>query len=63
MQLRRHTDNQLEAQRWQAAQAARKPADWQRAAWENALERAGELALAGLLAEARRVLQLAREGA
>lgn len=54
-QLRRYTDQALEAQRHQAQQAARQPAEWQRACWENTLERMGELALAGYLAESKRM--------
>lgn len=52
---------QLEAQRWQASQAGREVANWQQASWANALERAGELVLAGRRSDSRRVLQLALE--
>lgn len=61
--LRRHTDAQLERQRWRAEQAPRERADWQQAAWENALERAGELVLAGDRVRAARVLEVAMKGA
>lgn len=53
MQLRRHTDNALEAQRWQASQAAREQPE--RAAHYNALERMGELVQAGYRTEAKRL--------
>jgi len=57
--LRRHGDEQLEAQRWQAQQASREqPAI---VAWNAALERAGLLAtLPGRRADSARVLDLAK---
>ena len=55
-QLRKTGDDQLSAQRWQADQAARdQPAQALR---DAALDRAGELAKQGRLAESRRVLTL-----
>ena len=51
-----HIHQQLEAQRWTSAQAAREQGS--EALKLNALERAGELALAGRLRESRRVLEL-----
>lgn len=51
--------SQLEQQRWQCDQAAREVADWRRVAFENALDRAGELAQMGRLTEARRVVEIA----
>lgn len=56
----RHIHEALEATRWQARQASREqPAQ---VAWLNALERAGELVQSGQWADARRVLELAKEG-
>ena len=51
--------SQLEAQRWNASQAAREVADWRRVAFENALERSAELFQAGKWADARRVVEIA----
>lgn len=53
MQNRDHTLKQLEAQRWQAAQAAREQSE--QAYRNDILERAGELAQGGYLAESRRM--------
>ena len=52
---RAHIHEQLDSQRWQASQAAREVANWERAARENALERMAELVAAGRYAEARRI--------
>jgi hypothetical protein len=53
---RKNIEAQMEAQRWQAQQAAREqPAQ---VALNAALERAGELAQQGRLAESRRVIAL-----
>ena len=52
----KHAHRQLEAQRWQAEQAARERPEAVLLA--AALERAGELAELGRLAESKRVLEL-----
>lgn len=59
-QLRKHTDNQLERERWLASQASREVASYNQVAWENALDRAGELFLAWYRKDSARVLEIAR---
>lgn len=53
---RQHIEDQLEAQRFIASQASREQSA--QALREAALERAGELALAGRLMESRRVIEI-----